>query len=120
MILSVTPELTAELYDPLTGIFVPTANMTVGRIGYTATLLPDGTVLISGGFKDFVGLRVSTGYESYSSAELYDPAAASFTTIGQMNAGRFWHSATLLPNGTVLVTGGIGEDLPLASAEIYK
>jgi Galactose oxidase, central domain len=110
-------QTTAELYDPLTGQFLPTASMAYGRIAHTATVLPNGTVLISGGFKDF---SFSVGYESYNSTEIYDPASGSFTITTPMSTGRFWHTATLLPNGAVLITGGIGGDLELASAETFK
>jgi len=41
----------AELFDPVTNVFVPTGNMTTGRFGNSATLLPDGRVLIVGGFR---------------------------------------------------------------------
>jgi hypothetical protein len=68
--ITVTPQLTAEPYDPLTGVFLPTASMGTGRIGHTATLLADGTVLISGGFTDYGGAPTSIGYESYNSAEI--------------------------------------------------
>ena len=113
---------TAELFDPLTESFVPTNSMSTGRFGHTATLLANGTVLIFGGFKDYVlSSPVLVGYESYSSAELFDPATASFTTVGQLNSGRFWHTATLLPSGMVLATGGIGRnDQSLNSAEVFK
>jgi Galactose oxidase, central domain len=111
------PQTTAELYDPLTGRFVATARMAYGRIAHTATVLPNGTVLISGGFNDY---SPSAGYESYNSAETYDPALGSFINTAPMSTGRFWHTATLLPNGAVLITGGIGGDLELASAEIFK
>ena len=104
-----------ELYDPITETFAAAAPMFTGRLGHTATLTPDGRVLISGGFKDW-----TNGYHSYSSAEIFDPTTGSFTIAGQMNVGRFWHSATLLSNGSVLVTGGIGGDQALSSAEIYK
>jgi hypothetical protein len=110
-------QTTAELYDPLTGQFLPTARMAYGRIAHTATVLPNGTVLISGGFKDY---SPSVGYESYNSTETYDPSSGSFTSTTPMSTGRFWHTATLLPNGAVLITGGIGGDLELASAEIFK
>jgi len=120
------PMQTAELYDPSTGTFQFTVSMQTGRIGHTATLLPDGTVLIAGGYKDWVGSPVIVGsltfvgYESFDSAEIFNPLTASFNTIGPMNATRFWHTATPLKDGSVLITGGIGSDLPQASAEIYK
>ena len=91
--------------------------MTITRIGHTATLLPTGKVLITGGYVDWVN---PAGYQSLSIAEIYDPASGSFASTDPMNVTRFWHSATLLSDGSVLITGGIGADWTLASAEIYK
>jgi len=109
------PLATAELYDPVTGQFFPTGTMTTSRIAHTATMLSNGRVLIAGGYVGY-----SAGYQSFASAELYDPVSGSFTATDSMNVTRFWHSATLLPDGSVLIGGGIGADWTLASAEIYK
>jgi WD40 repeat protein len=95
--------------------------MTHPRLDATATLLPNGKVLIAGGAD-----RVSNGGVIYASAELYDPATGKFAATGSMTVGRTNHTATLLKNGDVLVAGGwtcSGRDcssaVELASTELY-
>jgi Putative Ig domain len=95
----------AELFDPSTGAFMATGSMTVSRSGHTATLLPDGRVLIAGGVQDFGPGTVPILGPGVASAELYDPVSGTFTSTGSMSEGRFGHTATLLVDGTVLVTG---------------
>lgn len=112
-----TPLATAELYDPVTGAFSPTGPMTTSRTAHTATLLQNGKVLIAGAYLDWID---STGYQSSGNAEIYDPVSGLFAVTNSMNVARFWHSATPLSDGSVLIAGGIGEDWTLASAEIYK
>ena len=108
---------TAELYDPVSETFATTTtSMSTGRAFHTATLLNDGTVLVVGGLD-------REGHEKrapLATAEIYDPTTDSFTSTGPMTAGRFFHAATLLENGMVLVTGGLNETGPLATAEIYN
>jgi N-acetylneuraminic acid mutarotase len=104
----------AELYNPSTGKFTVTGSMHFGREGHRATLLNNGMVLITGGYSPFT----TTG--TLSSAELYNPATGKFDLTGSMNAPRTYHTATLLDNGMVLVTGGQPQKVaPQASAEIY-
>jgi hypothetical protein len=120
MYINVASLPTAELYDPVTGEFSPTGTMTISRIAHTATLLPNGSILIAGGYVGYVASPIYVGLESLKSAEIYNPVSGSFSSTDPMLATRFWHSATLLQDGSVLIAGGIGADLPLASAEIYK
>jgi len=99
----------------------------VPRISHTATLLPDGKVLIVGGSKcDVNGCSFDLFRQSFpfdrllSSAELYDPATETFSATGSMSIARAFHSATLLNNGTVLVIGGLNPGGgSVATAEIY-
>ncbi|MFN2606564.1 MAG: kelch repeat-containing protein [Acidimicrobiales bacterium] len=101
----------AEIYDPRKGSWSPAQPMHVARLSHTATLLPDGRVLVAGGA--FQEDRPPTT----SSAELYDPTSGAWTETGPLagtcgsatvECGRSNHTATLLPDGRVLVTGGIG------------
>jgi hypothetical protein len=80
---------------------------------HTATLLPSGEVLIVGGYND---LQTS---KYQNAAFRYKPAQEDFVPAGTMTAPRTEHTATLLPNGTVLVTGGKNSKDYLESAEIY-
>jgi len=92
-----------ELYDPATATFA--SVNTIGVDYYSAaTLIPDGTVLITGG----------------DGCELYLPPTDKFTSLGGMNEQRNGHTSTLLSDGTVLLTGGWTGWEVIASAEIYR
>jgi large repetitive protein len=104
---------TTELYDPATGTWTATGAMASAREYHTATLLLSGKVLVSGGAPD------SAGYSSLSSAEVYDPNVGTWAAIGSMSSARQVHSATLLPDGRVLVAGGFDVGYFISSAEIY-
>lgn len=110
---------TAEIYDPQTQNFIKTGRLVFERSGHTATLLPNGSVLIAGGTKTYG--------EASASAEIYNPFTGKFKATGNLISARSSHSATLLPDGKVLIAGGSGNILQsgrgefdiLASAELY-
>jgi hypothetical protein len=118
---------TAELYDSTSKTFTATGSMMIGDpaspytvAAHTATLIEgcscsaDGQVLIAGGFSGapFVA-GGSTLSSSSNTALLFDPSAGTFATLGSaadnnLHDTRMGHTATLLGNGTVLITGGMG------------
>ena len=96
------------MYEPSTATFHATGNRTAVRAG-TATLLPDGTVLTAGW----------SPQDLNHSADIYDLAKGTFAATGKLNTPRVGHSATLLPDGKVLVAAGLGATGARASAELY-
>lgn len=108
---------TAEIYDPETGTFSLTDTLRVVHSYHSATLLPDGRVLIAGG-------QDHNGPQTHAVAEIYDPQTGTFTLTDSLNVDRSSHQATLLPNGQVLITGGTHTTTPgfgyfLQSCELY-
>jgi len=113
-----------EQYDPATGMFTATGDLITPRSDHVAVLLPDGTVLVTGG----VGLFDMVPFFYRASAELYNSSTGTFTATGNMTARRVNHTATVLNDGRVLITGGISPvgtspdfsvDWIQSSAEIY-
>ena len=87
----------AELYNPVTNSWTATGSLLAARTYHTATLLTSGKVLVAGG--ETGGLYG----QAMSSAEIYDPATGIWSATGPMTAARCYHTATLLPNGQVLL-----------------
>lgn len=113
----------AELYDPSTGSWSMTGSLHQGRLGSTATLLRDGDVLVAGGACTHA-CEQQTFTDSIDTAELYDPSTGTWASTGSMHLRRESASATLLPDGEVLVAGGLygcddGFCTDNASAELY-
>ncbi|HEX9097819.1 MAG TPA: kelch repeat-containing protein [Candidatus Dormibacteraeota bacterium] len=103
----------AELYDPVTNRWAMAAPMPLARAKHRAILLPDHRVLILGGTDT---AYVPTGSDLRSAA-LYDPASQSWSSVASMKYARTFPTATLLPDGRVLVVGddGVNE----RTAEIF-
>ncbi len=93
------------------GLLTPASPMLEPRSGHTATLLPDGKVLIAGGMR--------RNQDFYKSAELFDPATGKFQPTGEMSIGRVGQVAVLLPSGKVLIAGGWVGMGGTDSAELY-
>ena len=132
----IASESAAEIFDPVSNSFNVTASMiTTFDSGFagslkpdtlqnrTATLLPNGMVLLTGGQP--VEADFDTGYPAVNTAELYDSLGAVFRSTGNMITSRYMHTATLLTDGRVLITGGAGYSNSglflggLATAELY-
>ena len=109
--------VSAELFDPATNVFTATTGAMIvsNRGAGAAAKLFNGTVLVTGGQSGDVRAE----------AELYDPATDAFTAVGSMSSKRYQHTATLSPDGTILITGGFDAQsqasytLPLATLERY-
>jgi hypothetical protein len=105
----------AEIYDPVTGTTHLVGPLKHDRDSHTATLLPDKTVLIAAGETGSLGR-----FNTLNSAELFNPAAGTFSYTGNLQHDRFNHTATLLQNGKVLIAAGFNNDSnPLNLAELY-
>ncbi len=110
----------SEIYNPSNGQWKAVGDMTIPRSFFTTTLLSNGKALAVGG-------RIHTGpdyfdYKAIAWVDLYDPATRKWSATGTMSISREDHSAVLLNNGKVLVTGGTTVDfngVTVASAELY-
>ena len=110
-----------EIYDPSTGLWQNSSTViNVSIYGCSATLLPNGKVLIAGGNAD---LPYGGPYGSPNSyAELFDPVSDTWTYTGSMLSPMGFHQAQLLTNGLVLVAGGGGQPSGFATtnSELYN
>lgn len=103
------PSQPAQPAAGASGQVLPTGSLSTARASHTATLLPNGKVLIAGGME-----------AAGATAELYDPARGSVAPAGRMRFDRSGgHAAALLPNGNVLLAGGWSGTAVTANAEVY-
>lgn len=106
------------------GTFTRTGSLITARSEHTATLLPNGKVLITGGLES---TTLDAPSSILASAELYDPGTGTFSPAGNMTAARSMHASTTLADGRVLIVGGYGYGAgtatgaatALATAELY-
>ena len=105
-----------ELYDPLSGRFSQTGRLLTSRSAATVAKLPDGRVLVCGGYS----ISENGVAATLDTSEFYDPVSDDFSPAASMREGRQQHTMTILPGGRVLVTGGWDSAAArdLASAEV--
>ena len=117
LVVSGSGDNSAELYNPATGTWTLTGSTSALHEFGTATLLSNGEVLLAGGGSG----NYNTRNPCTTLAELYNPATGQWTVTGSMTSVRCAHTATLLPNGQVLVAGGNDDNgNSLATAELYS
>jgi N-acetylneuraminic acid mutarotase len=115
---NINPISSAELYNPITGIWTTTGSLNASRAYQTATLLANGKVLVAGGIAGGNNPSIA----ATNSTELFNPATGTWTITGALNVGRYSHTATLLTSGQVLVEAGTTSGFtPVTnSAELYN
>jgi len=101
---------TTDILNPSSG-FTPGPPMSLARSNHVAVVLVDGRVLVAGG--------TDASGRASQSAELFDPAANSWSASGPLMVGRSGATATLLPSGQVLIAGGTANGAALASLELF-
>lgn len=103
-----------DLYIPSANIIIPYPNMLEGRMGHGMTRLQDGRIFVSGGFADWTdagGLSGTNFINRLNTArdttEIYDPSTGLWTAGPTMSSTRGGHTHTLLPDGRILIVGGV-------------
>jgi hypothetical protein len=108
--------LFAELFDPSSGSFSASGSTSTTRIGHSAIPLADGKVLLLGGVPSLQNIHEQLPDPQF--AELYDPAAGTFSSAGNFALSRTKYTASLLNDGMVLVAGGEQAGIAVTSAEL--
>jgi N-acetylneuraminic acid mutarotase len=98
----------ASIFDPTTGLTSAAASMPGPRAQHTATLLADGRVFVTGGVQalNSADLLAALG-DILGSSVIYNPVSNSWSAAASMPQPAIGHSATRLPSGLVLITGGL-------------
>ncbi len=113
---------TAEVFDPATGTSTPTGPKPGADLGFAATLLPDGRVLVAGGTaaQDHIGrTEDSPPLTELATAEVYDPATNSWVSIEPMTKGAAGFQVMRLPDGPILLVQSWNSDGATANIESF-
>ncbi len=103
-----------EIYDPATGLFTTAGNELVARDGNRVTRLANGKIILVG------GKTTSDNASVTDSSELYSHLIRTYTSTGNLLAGRRNSVLSNLPNGRILIAGGVdASNTVLSSAELY-
>src|ERR1022692_1899397 len=119
------PLSSAELYNPIAGTFSATGSQARSASLGTATLLTNGSVLFAGSLYKLLtngSVLFAGSLYNASAAEFYSPASGTFSVATELNTPRDLQTATLLPNGAVLIAGGYSDvsNSVLAAAELCE
>lgn len=108
-----------EEYDFTADVWTQTDSLSTARFRHTATLLMNGDLLVIGGTEGSNSNEQQ--WPGIATCEVYKSASRQWETVASMNTGRFGHTATLLPNGNILVIGGYNTyNDYLSSVELYN
>lgn len=91
---------TTEVFDPRNGTLVPAGDLSVGRAESPLVAMPDGSVFA------FAGENNQSSFLLATRVEQWDPATSSWSVRGNLLSNRIRHTATLLPDGRILIAGG--------------
>ena len=123
---NLAPLATAMLFNPASRTWTKLPDMSVIRGDATATALPDGRVLVAGGYGGRLIQLTNPPHQGFqilplASSQFFNPTSTTWTTGPVLAHGRFAHSAVLLTGGRILVVGGADQSSPerlLDSAEL--
>jgi hypothetical protein len=105
---------TAEIFDPKTSTFSASGVGTMADIRYAPAVaaLPDGRVLVAGGWD-------SNTTSDLATAEVFNPSSGTFSPVGSMTIPREEAGAAILPDGRVMVIAGVSDGDTLDTTEIF-
>ncbi len=104
------PTNSVDIYDPAIGLFVSAPAMTTPRMGHTATPLITGEVLVTGGLADLnqTVTPLDPVFSAQLTTEIFDPFTDTWRPGPDLSEERAAHTAVELPDGRILLAGGIG------------